>query len=87
MQRADWVKFFQKRFTVVKDSTDALPGETTYCIPDKQFVVIIRSATPAGAMRAESVTDTEECLVINRGQGKRAFVDWSVVEGFTTAEL
>lgn len=84
--REKWVRLFQKRFRAVQNSTDALPGETTYEIPDRQVVVIIKAPTPAGAMRAESLTDTEECLIINRGQGKRAFVSWDVVEGLTTAE-
>lgn len=86
MQRADWVKVFQKRFTVTQDG-GALPGETTYCIPERQFVVIIQAATPAGSLRAESVTDTEECLVVNRGQGKRSFVAWEKIDAITAAEL
>lgn len=86
MDRAAWQSVLKKRFKVIPDSMDALPGETTYHLPEKQFVVIIRAATPAGALRAESVTDTEECLVVNRGQGKRAFVDWTRIEAISTAE-
>jgi hypothetical protein len=78
---------FKKRFTLVPDSPDSLPGESTYILPDKQFIVIINTPTPAGSLRAESVTDTEECLIVNRGQGKRAYVDWDMVEAISTAEL
>lgn len=87
MERAKLQSLFKKRFTLVPDSTDSLPGEATYMLPDKQFVVIIRANTPAGALRAESVTDTDECLIVNRGQGKRAYVDWDMVEAISTAEL
>lgn len=87
MERATWQSLFKKRFTLVPDSPDSLPGEATYILPDRQFVVIIRAASPAGALRAESVTDTEECLIINRGQGKRSYVDWAMVEAISTAEL
>lgn len=87
MERAAWQSLFKKRFTLVPDSPDSLPGESTYILPDKQFVIIVRAPTPAGAMRAESVTDTEECLIINRGQGKRAYVDWAQIEGISTSEL
>lgn len=86
MDRAAWVKLLQKRLEVVPDSLDALPGETTYHIPDKQVVVVIQSPTPPGALRAESLTDCEECLVINRGQGRRSFVDWNKVDAICTAE-
>lgn len=86
MNRATWLKLFGKRFTVVKDSIDALPGEVTYHIPEKQVVVVIGSPTPAGALRAESLTDTEECLIVNRGQGKRSFVDWDKIDAICTAE-
>ncbi|OGR73169.1 MAG: hypothetical protein A2089_12565 [Elusimicrobia bacterium GWD2_63_28] len=78
---------FKKRFTLVPDSLDSLPGEATYILPDKQFVVIIQAPTPAGALRAESVTDTDECLIVNRGQGKRSYVDWSKIDGICTTEL
>lgn len=86
MDRATWVKILKKRFEVVQNSNDALPGETTYQITDRQVVVILKAPTPAGSMRAESLTDTEECLIVNRGQGKRSFVDWAVVEAICTAE-
>ncbi|MCM2267793.1 MAG: hypothetical protein NDI60_08495 [Elusimicrobiales bacterium] len=86
MKRADWQGVFKKRFKAVPDSRDSQPGEITYEIPDKQFVVIIRSPTPTGALRAESVTDSEECLVINRGQGRRAFVDWEAIEAISTSD-
>lgn len=86
MNRADWLKLIQKRFQVVNDSMDALPGETTYHIPDRQVVVVIQSPTPAGALRAESLTDCEECLVVNRGQGKRSFVAWDKIDAICTAE-
>lgn len=86
MSRATWQGMFKKRFRAIPDSRDSLPGETTYEIPDRQVVVIIKAPVPAGALRAESLTDTEECLVINRGQGRRAFIAWESVEGFTTAE-
>jgi hypothetical protein len=87
MNRADWVKLFQKRFTLLPSSTDALPGETSYHIPDKQFVVIIKAPTPAGSLRAESITDTDECLLVNRGQGKLSFVAWDQIDAITVAEL
>ena len=35
----------------------------------------------------KAVTDTEECLVVNRGQGKRSFVDWNKIEAICTAEV
>ncbi|MDA8132391.1 MAG: hypothetical protein M0011_12890 [Elusimicrobia bacterium] len=86
MDRAVWLKLFAKRFKVIQDSMDSLPGEVTYHIPEKQVVVIIGSSTPAGALRAESLTDTEECLIVNRGQGKRSFVDWDKIDAICTAE-
>ena len=86
MNRATWLKIFEKRFTVVKDSMDSLPGEVTYWIPERQVVVVISSPTPAGALRAETLTDTEECLIVNRGQGKRSFVDWDKIDAICTAE-
>ena len=87
MDRAAWVSVLKKRFQVIPNSPEALPGETTYHVPDRMFVVVIRSATPAGALRAESLTDTEECLVVNRGQGKRSYVDWTKIDAIATAEI
>ncbi len=87
MDRTAWQNLFKKRFVLVPESTDALPGESTYMLTDKQFVIIIRAATPAGALRAESVTDTEECLVVNRGQGRRAYVDWNKIEAISTVDV
>jgi hypothetical protein len=86
MDRATWVKIFQKRFKAIPDSRESLPGETTYEIPERQVVVLIKTPNPAGSMRAESLTDTEECLIVNRGQGKRSFVDWNQIDGIATAE-
>lgn len=87
MERAVWQSLFKKRFILDPDNTDALPGESTYTIRDKQFMIIIKAPTPAGALRAESITDTDECLVINRGQGRRAFVDWAMIEAISTVDL
>lgn len=87
MQRATWQSLFKKRFTLLPDSNDSLPGESTYELTGRQFAVIIRSVTPAGSLRAESITDTDECLIVNRGQGKRSFVDWDQIEAITVAEL
>lgn len=87
MDRAKLQSLFKKRFTLVPDSAESMPGEATYILPDKQFVVIIRSTTPAGSLRAESVTDTDECLIVNRGQGKRSYVDWDKIDAITVAEL
>ena len=86
MDRTSWHNLFKKRFIRVPDSTDALPGEETYMLTDKQFVIIIRAATPGGALRAESVTVSEECLVINRGQGRRAYVAWEMIEAISTVD-
>ncbi len=86
MNRAEWQKVFKKRFTLVPESLDSLPGENTYTIPDKQFVVIIRAPIPAGALKAESVTDSEECLVVNRGQGRRSFVAWEIIDAIATVD-
>ncbi|OGR52212.1 MAG: hypothetical protein A2049_04060 [Elusimicrobia bacterium GWA2_62_23] len=86
MNRTDWQGIFKKRFRAIPDSRDSLPGETTYDIPDKQVIVIIRSPTPTGALRAESLTDCEECLVVNRGQGRRAFVEWEAIEAIATSD-
>ncbi len=86
MDRTAWQNLFKKRFILDPDSTDSLPGESTYTIKDKQFVIVIRAATQAGALRAESITDTEECLVVNRGQGRRAFVDWAMIEAISTVD-
>ena len=87
MDRTAWQNLFKKRFTLVPDSTDSLPGESTYTIKDKQVYVIIRAPTPSGALRAESLTVTEECLVVNRGQGSRSFVDWTKIEAISTVDL
>jgi hypothetical protein len=87
VNRTDWQNVFKKRFTLVPESLDSLPGECTYVIPDKQFVVIIRAPTPSGALKAESITDSEECLVINRGQGRRSFVAWDMIEAMATVDL
>ncbi len=86
MTRAAWQSLFKKRFRAIPDSRESLPGEITYEIPDKQVVVVIKATVPAGALRAESLTDTEECLIVNRGQGRRAFVAWESVEAITTAD-
>ena len=86
MDRVLWQNLFKKRFTLAPENDDSRPGEATYFIKDKQFTVIIRSATPARALRAESVTDTEECLIVNRGQGKFAFVDWAQIEAISTVD-
>jgi len=87
MERAMWQSLFKKRFILDPDSRDSLPGESTYMIKDKQFMVVIAAPTQAGALRAESVTDTDECLIINRGQGRRAFVDWAKIEAISTVDL
>ncbi|OIO03272.1 MAG: hypothetical protein COX65_07285 [Elusimicrobia bacterium CG_4_10_14_0_2_um_filter_56_8] len=81
-----WQNLFKKRFVLNPAKEDDRPGEATYSIRDKQFVVVIRAATQPGALRAESVTDTEECLVINRGQGRYAFVDWNRIEAISTVD-
>lgn len=86
MNRADWQNVLKKRFILDADSKYSKPGEPTYRLEDMQFVVIIRAATPGGALRAESVTDTEECLVVNRGQGSYAFVDWAKIEAISTVD-
>ena len=86
MDRIAWQNLFKKRFILDADNMDLKPGESTYLIKDKQLLVIIRSATPSGTLRGESVTDTEECLVINRGQGRRAYVDWAMVEAISTVD-
>ena len=86
MDRAAWQSLFKKRFTLDPESMDSMPGESTYFLKDKQFLVIIRATTPSGALRAESVTDTDECLIVNRGQGKRAYVDWSMIEAISTVD-
>ncbi len=87
MDRTAWQNLFKKRFILDPHSTDSLPGESTYTIKDKQVYVIIRASTPSGALRAESLTDTEECLVVNRGQGSRSFVDWARIEAISTVDL
>ena len=35
---------------------------------------------------ALDLTDTDECLVINRGQGRRAFVVWEMIEAMATVD-
>jgi len=86
MDRISWQNLFKKRFVLEPDSTDSGPGESTYFIKDKQLLVVIRSATPSGSLRAVSLTDTAECLVVNRGQGNRAFVDWTKIEAISTVD-
>jgi hypothetical protein len=86
MDRSLWQGLFKKRFVLEPPKHDSRPGEATYFLRDKQFVVVIRAPTAPGAMRAESVTDTEECLIVNRGQGKYAFVDWSRIEAISTVD-
>jgi hypothetical protein len=86
MERKGWQNLFKKRFILKPVNEDSRPGEDTYTLRDKEFVILIRAITPAGALRAESVTDTEECLVINRGQGRSAYVDWNMIEAITTVD-
>jgi hypothetical protein len=86
MDRLSWQTLFKKRFILDTDSKYTKPGEATYKLPDTQFVVIIRAGSPGGALRAESVTDTEECLIVNRGQGSHAFVDWARIEAISTVD-
>ena len=86
MERAAWVSLLQKRFTVKPADHDSKPGETTYHIKDKQVQVIVRSAVPSGSLKAESLTDSEECLIVNRGQSRYAFIDWNQVEIITTVD-
>jgi hypothetical protein len=86
MERTAWQNLFRKRFVLDPVNDDSRPGEATYSIKDKEFVVIIRAASPAGSLRAVSVTDTEECLVVNRGQGRCAYVDWNKIEAITMVD-
>lgn len=86
MDRAAWQRLFKKRFILDKDSIDTLPGESAYRVKDKQLLVVIRAAVPSGALRAESLIDSEECLIVNRGQGNRAFVDWTKIEAISTVD-
>jgi len=86
MERTVWQNLFKKRFTLDPDSTDSKPGESTYMIKDKQLLIVIRAATPSGALRAVSITDTDECLIVNRGQGNRAYVDWAMLEAISTVD-
>ncbi len=86
MERIVWQNLFKKRFLLEADSQHSLAGESTYLLRDKQFVVVIKAPTQAGALRAESITDTEECLVINRGQGRYAFVDWDEIDAISTVD-
>jgi len=87
MERAAWQGLFKKRFTLQPDDVNAKPGETTYLIKDKEILIVIQAATPAGTLRALSVTDTDECLVLNRGQGRYAYVDWSQIEAIATMDI
>jgi hypothetical protein len=87
MERTAWQNLFKKRFLVDADSIYAKPGEQAYVLKDKQIMVIVRAATPSGSLRAESVIDTEECLIVNRGQGNFAFVDWTKIDAITTVDL
>ena len=86
MQRADWQNVFKKRFVLMPPDENSKPGESSYYITDKELLVLIRAATPTGALRALSLTDTEECLVVNRGQGRYAFVDWDEIEAIATVD-
>ena len=86
MDRKLWQNLFKKRFVLNPPGEYSLPGETTYSLKEKQIVIIINSATPAGVLKAESLTDTDECLVINRGQGKCTYVDWDKVEAITAVD-
>ena len=86
MDRMSWQNLFKKRFTLDPDSRDSLPGESTYTIKDKQFLIIMQAATPPGTLRADSITDTEECLIVNRGQGNRAFIDWARLDAISTVD-
>jgi hypothetical protein len=86
MDRTAWQNLFKKRFVLNPANEDSRPGEATYSLRDKEFLIIIRAATPAGALRAVSVTDTEECLVVNRGQGRSAYIDWNRIEAITTVD-
>lgn len=86
MDRTAWQNLFKKRFVLDPVNEDSRPGEATYSLRDKEFVIVIRANAPAGALRAASVTDTEECLVVNRGQGRSAYVDWNKIEAISTVD-
>ncbi len=86
MDRTSWENLFKKRFLLVPPDEESKPGEATYALRDKQFVIIIRAASAPGALRAESVTVTEECLVVNRGQGRSAYVAWDRIEAISTVD-
>jgi len=86
MDRTSWQSLFKKRFILIPDSKYSKPGESTYRLEDMQFVVIIRATAPGGALRAESITDTEECLIVNRGQGSHAFIDWARIDAISTVD-
>ncbi|MBI4350223.1 MAG: hypothetical protein HY550_02185 [Elusimicrobia bacterium] len=86
MHRSAWQSLFKKRFILEADAAGSPSGEPTYSIRDKQFIVVIKAPTQTGSLRAESVTDTEECLVVNRGQGRYAFVDWEAIDAITTVD-
>ncbi len=87
MERSAWQSLFKKRFILLPPDETSKPGETTYSITDKEILVIIRAATPTGALRALTLTDTDECLVVNRGQGRYAFVDWDEIEAIATVDI
>ncbi len=86
MDRTAWQNLFKKRFVLDPVDERSRPGESTYSHGDKQITVIIKAATPSGALRAESLTDTEECLVLNRGQGRYSYVDWNMIEAIITVD-
>lgn len=87
MERAAWQGLFKKRFSLKPEDATSRPGEPTYFVKDKEVLIIIRAATPSGALRAPSVTDTDECLVLNRGQGRMAYVDWAQIEAIATMDI
>lgn len=86
MDRTSWESLFKKRFILVPPDENARPGEATYALRDKEFTIIIRAASAPGALRAESVTVTDECLVVNRGQGRSAYVAWDKVDAISTVD-
>ena len=86
MERAIWQSLFTKRFILEKDSVFSQAGESTYTIKDKQLMIAIKAPTQTGALRADSITDAVECLVINRGQGRYSFVPWDQIDAITTVD-
>ena len=86
MDRIAWQNLFKKRFILDPDSRESKPGESSYRLEDKQFLIIIRAAAPSGAFRADSITDTEECLIVNRGQGSHAYIDWAKIDAISTVD-